>query len=102
VRLHESMLFDPITARIHFCATKFISLVDFEQEKTPMAFFPYVVRTSTKPLAARANASSQVAWRNVPFSRTNGCVIRGKDEDLVPRDRRAAFALVAPWRSCCM
>ena len=43
VRLHESMLFVPITALANFWAMKFISLVDFEQEKKPTAGGPCLV-----------------------------------------------------------
>ena len=40
MRLQESMLLVPITARANFWAMKFISLVDFEQEKKPMELPP--------------------------------------------------------------
>jgi hypothetical protein len=81
------MLFDPTTARIHFWATKFISLVDLEQENTPIEFLPWWSRAARKPAAARAIASSQVAGRSTPFSLTNGSVIRRRDDVLSPRDR---------------
>ena len=40
VRLQLSMLFEPITMRANFCAAKFISLVLFEQLKSPNACGP--------------------------------------------------------------
>ena len=40
VRLQLSMLFVPNAARASFCARKFTSLVDFEQEKMPSASGP--------------------------------------------------------------
>ncbi len=35
VRLHESMLFEPMTTLENFCAMKFNSLVAFEHENIP-------------------------------------------------------------------
>jgi NO-binding membrane sensor protein with MHYT domain len=93
VRLHESMLFDPTTARIHFWAMKFISLVDFEHEKTPMAFLPAAALVVMNPAAARSIASSQVARRRTPLSRTIGNVIRFSDEVLRPRECAEAMCL---------
>ena len=55
---------------------KFISLVDFEQEKKPTADGENASRVVASPFAAREMASCQVATRNAPFSRTIGSVIR--------------------------
>ena len=76
VRLQESMLLVPITARANFCTMKFSSLVDLEHEKNPMASGPYASLTDWKPAAARASASSHDAVRKTPLSRTIGSVIR--------------------------
>src|SRR3954451_25371837 len=75
VRLQESMLLVPITARANFWAMKFISLVDFEQEKKPTAVGPASRFAVRSPSAARWIASGHDAGRNSPSSRTNGWVI---------------------------
>ncbi len=76
MRLQESMLFVPMTTRASFWAMKFISFVDFEHEKKPIEFPPWWSRLRRKPAAARAKASSHVAGRSTPLSRTNGSVSR--------------------------
>ena len=76
MRLHESMLLVPIATLANFWATKFISLVLFEHEKTPTALGPCWSRAAPKPAAARVRASSHVAGRRTPLSRTNGSVSR--------------------------
>ena len=76
MRLQESMLLVPITARASFWAMKFISLVDFEHEKKPIALPPWVSRADRNPSAARLNASSHEAGRSTPLSRTSGVVSR--------------------------
>jgi hypothetical protein len=68
------MLFVPITARANFCAMKFISFVDFEQEKKPTADGEKASLVVANPLAAFERASCQVATRKTPFSRTIGSV----------------------------
>lgn len=70
VRLQLSMLLEPMTTRANFCAMKFISFVDLEQLNRPKDF-PLCF---SKPLAARARASSQLAGRSESPSRTIGCV----------------------------
>ena len=55
---------------------KFISLVAFEQLNMPKALGPLRSTARRKPAAARSSASSHVAARNTPFSRTNGSVNR--------------------------
>jgi hypothetical protein len=74
------MLFVPMTARANFWAMKFISLVDFEQEKNPTAEGPAESRVVRKPSAARFSASLHVAGRSRPPSRTNGVVSRSYGE----------------------
>src|SRR5262249_47484343 len=72
VRLQLSTLFVLKTTRANFCVAKFSSFVAFEQEKTPVrAPAPSALR---KPAAARSSASSQLASRSSPFSRTRGVV----------------------------
>jgi len=68
------MLFVPMTARANFWAMKFISLVDFEQEKNPTAAGENASRVSPRPLAARDKASCHDASRKTPLSRTIGLV----------------------------
>ena len=68
MRLQESMLLVPITARASFWAMKFISLVDFEQEKKPMELPPWVSRAVRNPSAARLE-------RFVPRGRTKHAVV---------------------------
>ena len=76
VRLQLSILLLFITTRANFCAIKFISLVVFEQLKSPKELPPCVVFAWRKPCAARLSASSQVAGRSAPLSRTRGVVRR--------------------------
>src|SRR3954471_11274590 len=76
VRLQLSMLLVPKAARASFDARKFTSLLDFEQEKIPSELGPRWSRVLTNPAAARSSASSQVASRSTPLSRTIGFVSR--------------------------
>lgn len=76
MRLQESMLLVPSATRANFWAMKFISLVDFEHENMPIEPGPCSSRAARKPLAARESASSQVAGRSTPLSRTSGSVRR--------------------------
>src|SRR5207249_10598879 len=70
VLLQLSTLFDPSTTRLNFCVAKFSSLVALEQLKTPVsASSSSALR---KPAAARSSASSQLAGRRCPPSRTSG------------------------------
>jgi hypothetical protein len=73
------MLLFPNATRANFPAMKFTSFVAFEQLKIPIEFAPRVARFRRKPSAATSNASSHVASRSLPFSRTSGCVRRGYD-----------------------
>ena len=66
MRLQLSTLFEPIATRVNFWATKFISLVVFEQLNMPKAEGPLAATTDRKPSAARSSASSQVAGRSGP------------------------------------
>ena len=68
MRLQESMLLVPITARASFWAMKFISLVDFEQEKKPIELPPWVSRCGTEPVGGTAQ-------RFVPRGRTKHAVV---------------------------
>src|SRR5215218_10610095 len=61
---------------MNFCATKFISFVALEQLNRPTPSPPFRCRAARNPSAARFRASSQVAARSAPFSRTNGSVSR--------------------------
>src|SRR6266498_5524806 len=61
---------------MNFCATKFISFVALEQLNRPTPSPPFRSRAARRPAAARSRASSQVAARSAPFSRTNGSVSR--------------------------
>jgi len=70
------MLLVPITARANFWAMKFISFVDFEQEKNPTAVGENASRVVARPLAALERASCHEATRKMPLSRTIGSVIR--------------------------
>ncbi len=54
MRLQESMLLVPITARASFWAMKFISLVDFEQEKKPIALAAVRVAGGSEPVGGTA------------------------------------------------
>src|ERR1041384_3026479 len=74
VRLQLSMLLLPKTERAIFDARKLTSLVDFEQLTIPVAVGPCWSRLRRKPSAARSRASSQLAGRRRPLSRTRGCV----------------------------
>src|SRR5919204_3243488 len=75
VRLQESMLFDPMTWRANFCATKFISFVAFEHENMPKDDRAPASRARSSPAAARASASShEVSRSSPPPSRTSGTV----------------------------
>lgn len=78
MRLQLSTLFVPMATRVNFWATKFISLVVFEQLNMPKASAPRAATTDWKPAAARPSASSQVAGRSAPplRSRTRGTVKR--------------------------
>src|SRR2546430_5908392 len=74
VRLQLSTLFVPSTTRANFCVAKFSSFVAFEQLKSPV-----IAPSSSalrKPAAARSSASSQLASRSAPSSRTSGLVRR--------------------------
>ena len=73
-----AMLFEPNTTRANFWAAKFISLVLFEQLKSPNAPGPCSSTTAFSPDAARSSASSQLAVRSGPprRSRTIGSVSR--------------------------
>src|SRR2546421_10112424 len=74
VLLQLSTLFEPSTTRENFCVAKFSSLVALEQLKTPVsAPSSSAVRN---PAAARSSASSQLAGRSSPPSRTSGVVNR--------------------------
>src|SRR6476619_7911190 len=70
------MLLVPMTTRVNFWVMKFTSLVALEQLNSPNAFGLPAARTASKPAAARSSASSQVAGRSAPFSRTIGWVSR--------------------------
>jgi hypothetical protein len=80
VRLQLSTLFVAMTTRANFWARKFSSLVVFEQLKMPKAFGPYFSTERRKPLAVRSRASSQLAGRKWPLSRTSGVVSLGLPE----------------------
>src|SRR3954467_2667310 len=70
VRLQLSMLLLPNATRASFAAMKFTSFVAFEQLKIPSEFSPFASRFRRKPLAATSSASSHVASRRLPLSRT--------------------------------
>src|ERR1700750_2275445 len=74
VRLHESMLFEPITWRTNFCARKFISLVAFEHENMPNDLRASLSRACASASAARLSAASQDVGRSSPSVRTSGTV----------------------------
>src|SRR5437763_11321326 len=76
VRLQLSMLLQPMTERVNFCATKFISFVAFEQENIPNVRGPCLSTAARNPAAARSSATSQLAARRAPSSRTSGSVRR--------------------------
>src|SRR5438876_8632858 len=83
VRLQLSMLLLCMTARVNFCAMKFISLVVFEQLNMPNACGP-CRRAASNPAAALVRASSQDAGRRSPPSLTSGS------------DRRRSPSCMAP------
>jgi hypothetical protein len=70
------MLFVPMTWRANLCARKFISFEAFEHEKIPNEVDESLARAAAKPDAARSSASSQLAGRKTPPSRTSGVVRR--------------------------
>src|SRR6478672_3455193 len=72
VRLQLSTLFVPRTTRANFCVAKFSSFVALEQLKTPVS--APSSSALRKPDAARSSASSQLAARSSPPSRTSGVV----------------------------
>src|SRR5947207_10262177 len=76
VRLQLSMLLLPMTTLANFCARKFSSFVAFEQLKIPKACGPCFSTERRKPCVVRSRASSQVAGRRFPLSRTMGIVSR--------------------------
>src|SRR3954447_17947993 len=76
VRLQESMLFVPIATRVNFCAMKLTSFVALEQLSIPYVLGPCASTARRKPEAARSRASSQLAVRRTPLSRTSGSVSR--------------------------
>src|SRR5207244_1145958 len=101
VRLQLSMLLVPRARRANFCAAKLSSFVAFEQLKSPViAPLPSARR---KPAAARSSASSQLASRSAPSSRTSGRVSRlyripmprsyAGSDDGAPLARRSADGL---------
>src|SRR5919106_6129164 len=61
---------------MNFCATKFISLVAFEQLNTPTPQPGFRSIAACIPDAALSRASSHVAVRRPPFERTIGSVSR--------------------------
>jgi hypothetical protein len=73
VRLQLSMLLLPRTTRANFCAMKLSSFVALEQLKRPNEAPPWRETVASNPLAARSIASSQLARRRDPESRTRGC-----------------------------
>src|SRR3954469_5488147 len=76
VRLQLSMLLEPNADRASLDARKFTSLLDLEHEKIPSELGPRWSRLRRKPAAARSSASSHVASRSTPLSRTSGVVSR--------------------------
>ena len=70
------MLFVPIATRVNFWAVKLTSLVALEQLSIPNVFGPCASTAAAKPEAARSSASSQLAVRRTPLSRTSGSVRR--------------------------
>src|SRR3954469_3994943 len=76
VRLQLSMLLLPNAARASFEARKFTSLLDLEHENVPIEFGPCSLMLRRNPSAARSSASSQLASRSTPLSRTSGLVRR--------------------------
>ena len=76
VLLQLSMLCEPNATRASFCAAKFTSFVDFEQEKMPVEFGPRAAMFRRKPSAAASRATSHDTGFRTPPSRTIGWVIR--------------------------
>src|SRR4051794_23032130 len=76
VRLQLSMLLLPRACRTNFCATKFISFEALEQLNVPTPQPGLRSFAARSPAAARSSASSQVAARSSPCSRTRGVVSR--------------------------
>jgi branched-chain amino acid aminotransferase len=68
------MLLLPATTRANFCAVKLTSFVAFEQLNMPNVFVASRERASAIAAVARSRASSQLAGRNAPPSRTSGSV----------------------------
>ena len=66
MRLHESMLFDPITERTNFWARKFTSFDALEQLNMPKERVVSAARARASPAAATSSASSQLAGRSAP------------------------------------
>src|SRR3990167_3993878 len=82
-----SMLFLPTAARKNFCAAEVTSLVALEQLKMPNVLGPCCLTVRLMPSAARVRASSQVAGRSLPPSRTRGSVSRGRRDLPFPFER---------------
>src|SRR5512132_4129457 len=78
---------------MNFCATKFISLVAFEQLNRPTPSPAFRSVAARRPDAALSRASSQVAVRRPPLSRTIGSVSR-----VSPFFIKACFFRSAPSR----
>ena len=76
MRLHESMLFDPITERTNFWARKLTSFDAFEQLNMPNERVVSCDRARDRARGRESSASSQLAGRSAPFSRTSGSVNR--------------------------
>jgi hypothetical protein len=68
------MLFDPMAERTNFWARKFTSFDAFEQLNIPKERVASASRARASPAAATSSASSQLAGRSDPFSRTSGSV----------------------------
>src|SRR5919201_6637304 len=61
---------------MNFCDAKFISFEAFEQLNRPTPSPPFRSTAARSPAAARSRASSHVALRRLPSSRTIGSVSR--------------------------
>ena len=66
----------PNATRASFCAAKFTSFVDFEQENIPVEFGPRAAMFRRNPSAAASRATSHDVGVSLPFTRTIGSVIR--------------------------
>src|SRR5262245_5639660 len=88
------MLLVPNATRASFCARKFTSFVDFEQLKMPSASGPCASMLRRNPSAARSSASSQLAGRRTPSTRTSGSVRRGYDRPVRPLFMYAVYSRV--------